>query len=247
MKDSFDKIYNEIIDKSNHQMISEGKIANTVLAGIAGLGITGGALAGLNKVSQNTVSDILGKYPKAQEMQVVQEPVENDVTSDVKTQTPEKEKINDSDQLSQEELFIARVLYSETSYKATYQEILMVCQVIINRINNRDFGNGQNAFEVVKYKNAFSCINDSNNVNWNQFKPDLNSRTKLCCKLAKEMMRSDIKSNPLFNNQDIVYYHDNSISTPKKWTNKYWRPIKVYSTKNFQFFKVVSNIKRKSK
>jgi hypothetical protein len=256
MKDSFDKIYLETISNLDENMINEGKLTNSLLAGVASLGIVGGSIYGLNKASENSVKNLLDKYPKTQQVQTTQTPQSSQDTSpstyqdsdnSTVSQSSSEEHADDFADLTKEELFVARVLYSETSYKASYQEILMVCQVIINRINNREFGNGQNAFEVVKHRKAFSCINDEKNSNWNQFKPNLNSRTKLCCRLARELMKDDVKSNPLFQNADIVYYHDNSIKTPSKWTNRFWRPVKVYTTKNFQFYKITSNVKRKAR
>lgn len=249
MKDSFNEIYFDLIKKSNENLIQEGKFTNSVLAGIAGLGITGGAVLGLNKSSEHSVKNILDKYPSTH---TVMTPAssntsKNDQKLIVNNDNPitiNKKQIsnNDSLKLSEEEKFIARVLYSETSYKASEQEILMICQIIVNRINNKNFGNGKNAFEVVNVKNAFSCINDEQNLNWEEFKPNLNSRTKLCCKLAKKLMSGE---KNFFNDDEIVYYHDKSdLSLWKKWINKYWKPIRLYDTKNFQFYKIIQNNKK---
>lgn len=43
---------------------------------------------------------------------------------------------------------------------------------------------------------------------------------------------------------DIVYYHDKSISCPKAWTNRYWKPVKVKETDHFIFYKIVPNNKQ---
>lgn len=250
MKDSLEKIYFDLIMESNMKLIEEGKLANTVLAGIAGLGITGGTYLGLNKLSEHSVKNILDKYPPTtQTTNQFHNASSNDETcvSDDENTIQSKQQNNESDHLnlSSEEEFLARVIYSETSYKATEQELLMLCQVIVNRIGVRDFGNGRitnNAYEVVRVKNAFSCINDPNNKNWEEFEPDLNSRTKLCCKLAQRLMRGE---RNFFNDDTIVYYHDKSdLSLWKKWVNKHWKPVRLYNTKNFQFYKVVPNKKR---
>ena len=250
MKDSFEKIYFDLIMESNMKLIEEGKITNSILAGIASLGITGGSLYGLNKASEHSVKNLLDKYPTTQSIPANQSTNthSNEVvnTSDEVTHNQGGQQTLDDDvlNLTSEEEFIARVLYSETSYKATKQEILMVCQVIANRIGLKDFGNGKitsNAYEVVTVKNAFSCINDPNNENWENFRPDLNSRTRFCCELAKRLMAGD---DNFFANKDIVYYHDKSdLSLWKKWVNKFWKPVRLYNTKNFQFYKIVKNKK----
>lgn len=248
MKDSFDKIYFDLIMESNKNLVQEGKLSNSVLAGIAGLGITGGALFGLNKAADQSYQKFLERYNKSefqQDSSYDNYKKDKDVS---KSSDDDKNKVNeipidedDDTGITSEEEFIAKVIYCETSYKATYEEILMLCQIISNRINNKEFGNGADALEVVMVKNAFSCINDPNNLNWIEFEPDLNSRTKLCCKLAKKLLQG---KKDFFDDKDIVYYHDNSISTPQKWTNKYWRPVRLYKTKNFQFYKIVSNVKK---
>jgi hypothetical protein len=51
-------------------------------------------------------------------------------------------------------------------------------------------------------------------------------------------------NNNFFANKDIVYYHDKSdLSLWKKWVNKFWKPVRLYNTKNFQFYKIVKNKK----
>lgn len=236
--DNFNKVYYDLILESNN-MISEGKILNKMIAGLGGLAMTGGTVLGLNELSRIDV-------PKEPEQSIVQsiELPNDQILEPTNTKKSTKQKL----ELTEEEYFIARVLYSETSTKATLLEIKMVCQVIANRIGNKNFGGGKipkNAYDVVTVENAFSCINDSKNSNWEEFKPDLNERTNYCCQLAKFLMRPDVKQLTFFNDKSIVYYHDKSISTPKKWTNKYWRPVFKFNTKNFKFYSVTSNTKGK--
>lgn len=238
---NFEKAYFEIILEENN-MISEGKFLNNLMAGVGGLAITGGSVLGLNELSK-----IDKPESKTNNVPIVQTIKQSDVHKDTPSINPQKtspKKIN----LTEQEYFVARVLYSETSTKATTDEIKMICQIIVNRIGKKDFGGGKitrNAFEVVSVKNAFSCINDPENSNWKKFKPELNERTKLCCKFAKILMRNDVKQITFFNDKSIVYYHDLSIPKPKKWTNRFWRPVLKYSTKNFKFYSVTSNVKRK--
>lgn len=141
---------------------------------------------------------------------------------------------------TKEELFVARVLYSETSSIATTKEKILICCVIQNRIKNRAFGNLPNAYQVCKQPRAFSCVGSTKNKNWSEFKPDLNKYTKICCELAKYLIKmgtTKISNNP--NLQNVVYYHDKSISKPKGWDNKYWKAVLVQETPHFKFYKIV--------
>ena len=97
-----------------------------------------------------------------------------------------------------------------------------------------------NAYDVVTVKNAFSCIGDKNNSNWNAFSPRFNKATIRACLYAHRMMSGDINKFNLPEAADkIVYYHDNSISCPKSWSNKYYKPVLMIKTKNFSFYKIV--------
>ena len=155
-----------------------------------------------------------------------------------KAPIPEPElNIPPKQDITNEELFIAKVLYSETSSIATLQEKFLICCVIQNRIKNRAFGNLPNAYEVCKQPRAFSCVNSTKNKNWTQFKPDLNKFTKLACKMAKILMRSNQKLGRGYS-ENIVYYHDKSISKPSGWDNKYWKAVLVKETEHFKFYKI---------
>ena len=164
---------------------------------------------------------------------------------------PAENKVN-LDSLTDQEKFLARVIYSETSTICTPFETRLVCKVIMNRIGNPNFANGgetpQNAYDVVNVKNAFSCINDKNNTNWNQFTPQLNEASKRDSVYAYFMMKNDEKTIKLpAQFKDIVYYHDKSIECPKSWTNKYWKPVLVTQTEHFKFYKIVPNSVQKPK
>jgi len=155
----------------------------------------------------------------------------------------------DLNSLTEDEKLLAKVIYSETSTICTPFEVKLVCKVIMNRIGRKDFSNGgatpHNAADVVKVKNAFSCVNDKSNVNWEQFKPSLNSFTKRDCVYAHFMMENDQDTIKLPKEyDDIVYYHDKSISCPASWTNKYWKPVLVTETDHFKFYKIVPSTKK---
>ena len=148
--------------------------------------------------------------------------------------------------LTKDEALLARVIYAETSTICTPLEVKLVCKVIMNRIGKSDFANGgrtpQNAADVVRVKNAFSCIGDRGNSNWWQFTPTLNYAAKRACVYAHYMMKGDQATIQLPSEYgDIVYYHDKSIQCPKAWTNRYWKPVLVTETPHFKFYKVEPN------
>lgn len=108
----------------------------------------------------------------------------------------------------------------------------------------------KNAYEVATSKNAFSCINDKKNSNWNSFKPNLNQRTRLDMFYAKKMLSNEVDDLNLPDNNYIVYYHDRSISKEEennilnnKWTNRFWKPDvdNVIVTPHFKFYGVLKN------
>ena len=170
-----------------------------------------------------------------------------------------------AESLTNDEKFLARVIYSETSI-CDQDEVKLVCRVIMNRVGKRDFGDKtyskpSSAYEVVNVKvrgQAFSCIGDKNTSNWNSFKPDLNAKTKQAAEYAKLMMSGDKSftdslSEYRISSQDldsIVYYHNAKLPNgkympcPPSWTNKYWRPILVLTTRHFKFYKIVENKKQ---
>lgn len=139
--------------------------------------------------------------------------------------------------LNADELFIAKTIYSETSTLCSYLEILAVACVIQNRIGLKDFGGCKNAVEVCKYPGAFSSVT-KHNVNWDQYKVNLNKFTFYDARLAKILMSPTQKINVKDWMKDIVYYHDKSISKPKSWDNKYYKTILVKETQHFKFYKV---------
>lgn len=135
--------------------------------------------------------------------------------------------------------FVARVIYAQTSTKATQEQIKLVCSVIQNRIGQKDFNkNGKTAYDVVKQKNAFSCINDPNNSNWNAFNPQSKQpRMQLAMEYATQLMTNP--NTTKFGKTNYVYYHDHSLETaPDNWTNKYYIPKLQKTTQHFKFYSV---------
>lgn len=126
--------------------------------------------------------------------------------------------------------FIARVIYSQTSTVATDQQIQLVCSVIKNRIGHSGFSYAKDAYSCVNSKREFSCINDPSNKNWNEFKPNLNARTKNAMNLAKLLYSGKFTST----NKEVVFYHDKSIN--KDFSNQYWDAYQVKQTQHFIFY-----------
>ena len=94
--------------------------------------------------------------------------------------------------LTADELFIAKVLYSETSTFSTYEEIIAIGCVIQNRVGLKDFGNCKNAIEVCKYPGAFSTVL-KHNSNWDKYKVNLNKFTKYDARIAKILVSPAFK------------------------------------------------------
>ena len=143
-------------------------------------------------------------------------------------------------QYSAQELFVARVIYSETSSIGTDEEKTAICRVIQNRIRNRAFGSGRlfSAYDVCKQPKAFSCVGSRKNGNWWAFKQNLNEYTVTACQMARSLMNGDEISGESWMD-DIVYYHDKSIEKPDKWDNRFWRAVLVRETEHFKFYKIV--------
>lgn len=100
--------------------------------------------------------------------------------------------IKKNNNLTPQENFLAKVLYSETSSVCNEKELKLICKVIMNRIGNKNFGNAKNAYEVVKVKNAFSAV-QNHNTPWNDFNKLSNDpNVKRAKKYAKAMMENRV-------------------------------------------------------
>ena len=140
--------------------------------------------------------------------------------------------------LSEDELFIAKVLYSETSTLCSFEEILAIGNVIQNRVGHPGFGKLRSPIDVVKQRAAFSSVL-KHNSNWDRYSINLNQYTKYDAGVAKILLSSNMRLGGESWMKDVVYYHDKSISKPKSWDNKYWRAVLVKETQHFKFYKVV--------
>lgn len=147
----------------------------------------------------------------------------------------------------EQQLIVARVIYSEASPICSREERYFVTSVIINRIRHIGFGSAKllSMYDVVTQKGAFSCIDDPKNSNWSEssrFPTEIDKITndfpwseawKMSLEWSVNGLHSPIKN--------IVYYHDNSISKPKSWDNKYWRSFLHTKTERFSFYNIKPN------
>ena len=199
------------INEAYLEIINEslaGKIGTTALIGSALLG-------NLSAASLNNNSSKLNANPTI-------------------TRTAQK---NSEITLTADELFIAKILYSETSTLCTYEEIIAIGCIIQNRVGLKDFGNCKNELEVCKHPGTFSSVNNHNS-NWDKYEPNLNKFTKYDARIAKILASPSFKLEGYPWMKDIVYYHDKSVSKPKSWDNKYYKTVLVKETPNFKFYKV---------
>lgn len=151
--------------------------------------------------------------------------------------TPEKTKIEQSI-VSPKVDFVSKVLYCETSSVATPEEINLIASVIYNRMYNKAaFGRLATAYDVVKVPGQFSCVNDSHNSNWKEYKWNLNKYTKNTFEIAKKLMNGTF--TPV--DTSITLYHDKSLSEPpaKMYSRKYWTAELVKTTEHFKFYKLI--------
>lgn len=139
--------------------------------------------------------------------------------------------------LNEDELFIAKTIYSEASTLCSYEEIDAIGCVIQNRIRLKDFGNCKSALEVCKHLGSFTSVS-THNSNWDEYKINLNKYANYIAKVAKILHNPNVRlvGKPWMKN--IVYYHDKSISKPKSWDNKYYKAILVQETPRFKFYRV---------
>ncbi|NPV63627.1 MAG: tetratricopeptide repeat protein [Methanotrichaceae archaeon] len=139
--------------------------------------------------------------------------------------------------------FVARVIFSEAGPSCSDEERELVASVIVGRINNLGFDNGnlKTMYQVVSQGGAFSCIGDSNNNNWaKSADPEKMSYEEKeiwthCYLLASGSFQQHYGSS----GNPVVYYHDKSISKPSSWDNNYWYTVKESETDHFIFYSIM--------
>lgn len=141
--------------------------------------------------------------------------------------------------LSPENIFVARVIFSEAALQCSDDERHLVVLVIKNRINHPGFGQGKlsSMHDVVTQAGAFSCIDDTNNNNWARSKhfADFNEKENTIWKQCLYLTQNDL-TGPT----DVVYFHDKSINKPSSWDNKWWTAHKKTETEHFIFYSITN-------
>ncbi len=134
---------------------------------------------------------------------------------------------------------VARVIYSEAGPTCTSLERLFVASTIKNRVKHKGFGKLRTMLSVVRSKSPviqFSAYGDFSNSNWCEsldawrFTGSRLKAWRQCERLSKG------KFTPINN---VVYFHDKSISKPRSWNNRYWKTYVIKETKHFIFYGVI--------
>lgn len=115
--------------------------------------------------------------------------------------------------------YLAKVIYSETSSIATDMEVRLICRVIMNRVGRKGFSGNSDPYSIVHAKNQFSCTSGTDgNVNWKNYRRDLNDITKRDYGYAEKMMSGDTSFMP--ENNDIIFYCNKSLATGSRAVDK---------------------------
>jgi len=138
----------------------------------------------------------------------------------------------------------ARVIFAETGPVSSPMERLLVASVLKNRISHKGFGRGRlkTMSQVALDKGQFESVEHNKNKNWKLS----GTPGKMNRQERAAWNQSVLLSKGGFTPQeDIVYFHDNSLSEPpKSWNNKYWGVTQVTKTKNFTFYTIYPKKKK---
>jgi hypothetical protein len=135
----------------------------------------------------------------------------------------------------------ARIIFAETGPACSSMERLWVASTIKNRINHRGFklGKLKTMRDVVTQKYAFESLNDPRNSTWVRSENPDKLRGADVSAWRQSVLLSSGTFTPV--NDEVVYFHDKSITKPKGWDNKYWTAYKMKETKHFIFYGVRAN------
>jgi hypothetical protein len=140
-------------------------------------------------------------------------------------------------------MMVARVIFSEANDDVSDMERRIVATVIENRIDHPGFSRGrlESMEGVVRQPKAFSAINDPDNLNWEQSaSPDkIPSQKQHAWDHSLSLSTGNFEQVKSPSGRPLVYYHDNSISMPPNWSNKYWTAVEEIRTPNFTAYSVV--------
>lgn len=162
--------------------------------------------------------------------QIEQEPIQ----PEPKTQ-PEPKK-----EISEDENFVARVIFSEAA-GTSKKERELVAASMINRMNHPGFGRGKlsSMRDVAEQPRAYSAINGnklwyrSEHPEQFEYQPEIDAwehSLQLATGGARPL--NGPSGNP------IVYYHDGRVDKPSSWDNSWWNANLEIETDQFKFYSV---------
>lgn len=124
---------------------------------------------------------------------------------------------------SQDSKDMQNILYAEAANQSSRSR-KAIAKTIFNRVNNK--GYPSSIHSVIFERNAFSCINDSKNKNWEQAtgKIKRNSYENRVYERCSEDGRAILNGEKLgiSRENEIIAYHDISIKKPD---TKYWNSL----------------------
>lgn len=119
--------------------------------------------------------------------------------------------------------YLARVIYAETSTIATEEEVGLICRVIMNRVGRKGFPGNSDPHSIVSAPKQFSCTSGNDgNVNWRDYRKDLNQTTERDYGYAVKMLAGD--TSWMGGDSNIVFYCNKSLATGNSAVGK--KPFK---------------------
>ena len=149
--------------------------------------------------------------------------------------------------------YLARVIYAETSTIATEREVGLICRVIMNRVGRKGFPGNSDPHSIVSAPKQFSCTSGNDgNVNWRDYRKDLNRTTERDYGYAVKMLAGD--TSWMGGDSSIVFYCNKSLATGSSAVGKVaWKDgdktimvghpsgfgnvVPAYVTEHFVFYK----------
>lgn len=167
------------------------------------------------------------------------------VGSDQKTETVDTN--NKFKGYTQDDIDVARVIFSEAGPSCPFEERQLVATVMKNRMNHKAFGSGKlKTMKQVAYQpKAFSSVNDVKNSNWKLSgklnRKEFNGIDARTIKAWNESLELAAGKN-LLADKNVVFFIDNTLKNPPKDWYKYYDPKLVSMTKNFKFYEIKEKV-----
>jgi hypothetical protein len=97
-------------------------------------------------------------------------------------------------------------------------------------------GKLKNMHDVVTQHGQFESLNHNANSTWRRSANPSNLKGADVPAWNQSALLATRNFTPV--DSRVVYFHDNSISKPKSWDNRYWQAYVIKKTKNFTFYGV---------